>query len=159
MMLSQYFSWEEAAVSQEAARRGIDNSIPRELHANVERMARVMDSIRSQLGRPIHVSSWYRCPALNKALPGSARNSAHMVGLAVDCISPDIGPPLAFAKAISQLILVEPLDQIIHENGQWVHVALPQGGLAREQLLTMRVRRKLGRVLREYQPGLVPLWA
>jgi hypothetical protein len=156
MKISQYFTWEEVSASQEAARRGIDNTIPVELHANALRMAMFMDDIRHQLGSPIIVSSWYRCPKLNKALSGSAKTSMHQQALAVDCICPGIGPPLAFAQAIAELGLIEPYDQLIHEAGQWVHIGLAKENAAREQMLTMKITRlAFGRVKRSYSDGLV----
>lgn len=36
-------------------------------------------------GKPIHVNSGYRCAKHNAAIPGSAKNSRHMLGQAVDC--------------------------------------------------------------------------
>lgn len=154
MKLSTFFTWEEATVSQEATRRGIDNSVPTSLRANVERMAYLMDDIRLKVERPIIVSSWYRCPALNKAIRGS-KSSAHMKGLAVDCICPDLGSPLKFAETIAALMLVEPYDQLIAEAGRWVHIGLTDGD-PRQQLLTMKVEKlAFGRTRQVYLNGLV----
>ena len=50
---------------------------------NIQFMAGVMEAVRLVLERPIIVSSWFRSPALNKAV-GGVRNSAHLYGLAVD---------------------------------------------------------------------------
>ena len=40
--------------------------------------------LRSTFGKPIHISSGYRCPEHNKAIGGSLM-SAHMFGTALDC--------------------------------------------------------------------------
>lgn len=50
---------------------------------SVQLMAAVMENVRKVLQRPIVVSSWFRSPALNKAV-GGVQTSAHLRGLAVD---------------------------------------------------------------------------
>ena len=49
----------------------------------VQLMAAVMENVRLVLQRPIVVNSWFRSPALNKAV-GGVQTSAHLRGLAVD---------------------------------------------------------------------------
>ena len=43
----------------------------------------VLEPIRAHFGKPIKIKSGYRCPALNKAVGGSA-NSQHLLGEAAD---------------------------------------------------------------------------
>ena len=50
---------------------------------NVMIMASFMEDVRKLLQRPIVVNSWFRSPALNKAV-GGVPTSAHLRGLAVD---------------------------------------------------------------------------
>ena len=50
---------------------------------NVQLMAEVIEDVRNLLQRPIMVNSWFRSPALNKAV-GGVQTSAHLLGLAVD---------------------------------------------------------------------------
>ena len=50
---------------------------------NVMLMASYMEDVRKLLQRPIVVNSWFRSPALNKAV-GGVPTSAHLRGLAVD---------------------------------------------------------------------------
>lgn len=53
----------------------------------VEKLVRTADRVRAQAGRPAHVSSGVRCVAHNAELPGSAANSRHLKGWAMDfCI-------------------------------------------------------------------------
>lgn len=49
-----------------------------------EKMVRTVDAIRAKLGKPITISSGVRCQAHNDELPGSAKNSNHLKGLAAD---------------------------------------------------------------------------
>lgn len=50
---------------------------------NVIRLAWELDKIRDEWGGPIGVTSWYRPPAINKAVGGVA-NSPHLEGWAAD---------------------------------------------------------------------------
>ena len=80
----KYFSFQEMERSDTAVRYAIDNSIPEKLKDNVARLVdNVLDPLREAWGRPLTVSSGYRCPALNRAVGGSA-TSHHMDGMAAD---------------------------------------------------------------------------
>ncbi|MEM1425825.1 MAG: D-Ala-D-Ala carboxypeptidase family metallohydrolase, partial [Cyanobacteria bacterium P01_H01_bin.130] len=53
---------------------------------NIITMARRMEQVRSRLGnRPLRITSWYRPPAVNRAI-GGARNSTHLQGHGVDFV-------------------------------------------------------------------------
>ena len=122
-MLSENFSLDEFIFSQTATRLGIDNTPPAEVLANLRRLAQTLEQVRSALkGAPIHISSGYRSPALNRVVKG-ARNSAHVFGLAVDFTAPRFGTVLQTAKAAASSGAA--FDQIIHEFGRWVHLAIP----------------------------------
>ncbi|MEW6080889.1 MAG: D-Ala-D-Ala carboxypeptidase family metallohydrolase [Bacillota bacterium] len=43
-----------------------------------------LQALRSDLGRPVIITSSYRCPEYNGTLPGAAKNSLHMKGMAAD---------------------------------------------------------------------------
>jgi len=149
MQLTEHFSLEELIVSDLAVRRNIDNSPSADIIANLRVLAEGLERVRAVLGKPIHVNSGYRCKALNEAL-NAAPDSRHMLGLAADIVCPQFGSPLTVCRAIAESGL--PIDQIIHEFGQWTHVAVPAaGGVARRQLLT------IAHDGRGYQLGLNPL--
>lgn len=80
----KYFTIEELCKSTTANRLKIDNrcdsGVAVSLAALVEN---VLDPLREWYGKPISVNSGYRCPALNKAVGGSA-TSQHMSGQAAD---------------------------------------------------------------------------
>lgn len=134
--LSKYFTWEEASISQTADRLGIDNSIPPELRANVIETAKQMDRVRDGLGSAIIVTSWYRSPALNTAL-GSKSTSQHILGTAVDFISPRYGKPYQVCKRLIKDMYEYNWDQLILEHS-WIHISfsLPNG-VARNQVLSL----------------------
>lgn len=132
MNITRNFTLEEVVFSDLAIRRGIDNSVPPELMDNVRRQAELMEKIRFELNRPIHITSWYRCPELNAALSNSSKKSAHMLGLACDFVS-RFGTPLQICQALVGKV---EFDQLIDE-GTWVHVGLAEGPL-RNEILTAR---------------------
>lgn len=126
--LTAHFSWAEAAKSTTADAKGIDNTIPATLRPNVERVAAVMEQVRTLLGdHPLKVNSWYRCPALNKAVGGSPK-SAHMQGFAVDFETNHILNAKAFELVATSDIV---FDQLIHEQtksgADWIHLGLSYG--------------------------------
>lgn len=130
MKLSPNFSLEELIASQVAVRRGIDNSPPPAIVSNLVRLAAALERVRALAGRPIAVSSGYRCPPLN-AWVGGASNSMHRSGLAADITCSGIAP-----KALAILIRDSDIqfDQLIYE-GTWVHIGL-SADEPRRQVLT-----------------------
>lgn len=139
-MLSRHFSVREFTNSNEAARLGIDNSIPFELWQNAVRTAEGLEAVKAMLGGvPIYVSSGYRCAALN-AVVGGSPNSDHMKCDAADFTAPAFGSPLAICRAIAaNPIVMARVDQLIHEYGRWVHISF--GPRRRRMLLTIEAGR------------------
>ena len=125
--ITENFSWEEFQRSSKAEELGIDNSIPDESIASQIRslVVTVLQPLRSAFGKPLHINSGYRCPALNKALKG-AKNSQHTKGQAADIASDN---PHRLAELVLQKKL--PFDQMILYN-TFVHIshkhARPQRG-------------------------------
>jgi hypothetical protein len=150
MQLTEHFSLEELIASEIAVRAGIDNTPSGEIAANLRALAEGLERVRATLGgRPLHVTSGYRCAALNAAIGGAA-NSMHMRGLAADIICPQFGSPLAVCRAIAVADFVT--DQVIHEFGRWTHVAFaPAGAEPRRELLT------IASAAGGYQRGLNPI--
>lgn len=131
----KYFTVAEFVRSDTADRRAIDNRLPKELLPNVQALVNnVLDPLREAYGKPIRINSGFRCPALNKAVKGSA-TSDHMTGRAADITG---GSP-AENKKLFYLIqsLGLPFDQVIDEkNFAWVHVSYREGA-NRKQVLAL----------------------
>lgn len=131
----KYFTVVEFVRSDTADRRAIDNRLPKELLPNVQALVNnVLDPLREAYGKPIRINSGFRCPALNKAVKGSA-TSDHMTGRAADITG---GSP-AENKKLFYLIqsLGLPFDQVIDEkNFAWVHVSYREGA-NRKQVLAL----------------------
>ena len=137
MNLTEHFTLSEFTISQEAARRDIDN-MPDELAlSELKRTAELLEKVRALLGGvPILISSGYRCPKLNAAVGGSS-NSAHLWGGAADFTAPGFGTPGDVAIKIARESLLD-YDQLILEFGSWVHIGRAMPTYApRRQLLTI----------------------
>ena len=132
MNLSQHFTLEEFTFSQTAARLGIDNTPSASVVGNLTVLASTLERIRTLLGRPITITSGYRCPDLNKAA-GGAVNSAHKEGLAADIKVAGLTP-----KQVCEAIRDSGIefDQVIHEFQSWCHIGLTRGK-ARNECLTI----------------------
>lgn len=84
MKLSNNFSLEELIKSDTANKYGIKNN-PNQLELiNLKNLAtKILQPIREAYGKPIIISSGYRCSQLNSKV-GGARNSDHLFGAAAD---------------------------------------------------------------------------
>ena len=120
----KYFTIKEMTKSATAQRKGINNDpsiqVCQSLTALIEK---VLDPLREAYGKPIIVTSGYRCEKLNKAVGGAA-SSQHVKGEAADIRSVQDTPEEN--KKLFDLIvkLGLPFDQLINEyNYDWVHVS------------------------------------
>ena len=124
MKLSKNFTLAEIEHSSTAKRLGINNEMPKEHIANMQRLiTELIQPMRDALG-PIRISSGYRSPQLNRAIGGSTK-SQHCKGEALD---------LQFWKEgqmcnqeIYQWVLKSGLqfDQMINEfDFAWIHISL-----------------------------------
>jgi uncharacterized protein YcbK (DUF882 family) len=84
-------------------RRGARNSAPpRKLWANIVPTLRVVDDLRSELGKSIVILSSYRSQAYNAAINGAATKSYHMSFMALDIAVSGYSP-----KQIHALLLAK----------------------------------------------------
>ena len=120
----KHFTFQELTKSATAKRKGIDNSPSMQVRANLAALVeKVLDPLREAYGKPIVVTSGYRCEKLNRAVGGAA-SSQHVKGQAADIRSVQDTPEEN--KKLFDLIvkLGLPFDQIINEyNYDWVHVS------------------------------------
>lgn len=130
--MGKYFTVAEIIRSETAAKKGIDNKLPKGLLPNVQALiGSILDPLREAYGKPITVTSGYRCEALNKAVKGSP-TSDHKNGRAADIV----GTPNTRAENRRLFYLIQelslPFGQLIWEKGNaegpdWVHVSLSTG--------------------------------
>ena len=135
MNLTQHFTLEEMTASQTAARMGLSNEPSDAQQAALKKTAELLEVVRAALGsKPMTITSGYRSPEVNQAV-GGVGHSAHMDGMAADFICPSFGTPLEICRALASRQPALEFDQLIHEYGQWVHIAW--GNPQRRQVLTI----------------------
>ena len=82
--ISKNITYAEAIHSQTAKRRGIDNTPNPAQLENMKLVAeKIFEPLRSWVGGPIKVNSFFRSPELNTAIGGVA-SSQHCKGQAID---------------------------------------------------------------------------
>jgi zinc D-Ala-D-Ala carboxypeptidase len=67
MNLTPNFTLQEMTISQTAERHGIDNIPNSEQIINLKRVCTVLEAVRATIGKPVMVSSGFRCEALEVA--------------------------------------------------------------------------------------------
>jgi hypothetical protein len=130
----KYFTIEEMTKSATAKKKGINNTPnANEKAALVALVENILDPLREAYGKPIIVTSGFRCEKLNKAV-GGAKSSQHRLGQAAD-IRSKVDTPEENKKLWDLIIKLKlPFDQMINEYGfDWVHVSY--GPRNRRQLL------------------------
>ena len=134
MKLSKNFTLAEIEHSSTAKRLGINNEMPKEHIANMQRLiTELIQPMRDALG-PIRISSGYRSPQLNRAIGGSNR-SQHSKGEALDLQFWSKGKMKN--KDIYDWVLESGLqfDQMINEfDYAWIHISLKETGNRRSVL-------------------------
>ena len=123
-----YFTIKELSRSSTAEKLGIDNTPTPEIRAKLNTLISVLDKIREQYGKPIFVTSGFRCPMLNKAV-GGVNSSQHVKGEAADLVGrndDETRKIFETAKAFGQF------DQLLYEKNSkgniWVHISYKASG-------------------------------
>ncbi len=120
----QYFTLNELTKSDTAIRKGINNTPNAEQIKNLETLVNyILDPLRKYYGKPIIVTSGFRCKELNNIVGGS-KTSDHMTGCAVDIRT--VQDTKEENKKLFDLALKLnlPFDQLIDEyNYDWVHIS------------------------------------
>lgn len=125
MQLTKNFSLEELTASSTAKAKNIDNT-PLPVHiGNLRELAiRILQPVRDIYGKPMTITSGYRCPALNKAVGGVA-TSQHLLGEAADIVVPDNKELFKLMKQLVENEVIEVGQLLDENNGSWIHVSLP----------------------------------
>lgn len=134
----KHFTLDEMIHSDTADRLGIDNTPTSEAIQCIDDLVtNVLDNLRGGWGRPIIVTSGYRCNELNAAV-GGARNSQHLKGQAADIVSDDFE---AFHRFVRRWCKDNDFDQCIFEYSggrEWVHISYVEGR-NRRQVMDLNV--------------------
>lgn len=131
--LTKNFSWEEFYESPTAKAKHIDNTPNEDVRKNIYNLAaKILQPIREAFGKPIVISSGYRCFRLNSVV-GGASNSDHLYGAAADIrtVSNSLKDNKELWDVINKLVKEGKIScrQVIWEYGTkvgplWVHVSV-----------------------------------
>ena len=131
MKITKNFTLEELTKTS----TGIENQPNKEVIAALIRLCgKVLQPAREMYRKPIHITSGFRSPAVNKAV-GGVRNSQHTLGEAADIT--------VFTKEENKKlfeIIRDNLsfDQLINERDySWIHVSYRSAESNRKQVLKL----------------------
>ncbi len=136
----KYFTLDELTASATAKRRGIKNVPSEEERLNlIALVGAVLDPLREKYGKPVYVSSGYRCRQLNRNV-GGVTGSQHVKGEAADIYS---GEGVMENYMLGRLIVaLGNFDKVIFENvgrhdlyPEWIHVSWRRTGENRHSIL------------------------
>lgn len=120
----KYFTLNELTKSDAAKRSKINNTPNKQEENNLIALVNyILDPLREAYGKPIIVTSGFRCERLNKLVNGS-KTSQHRTGQAADIrtVEDTVEENKKLFDLIQELNL--PFDQLIDEyNFDWVHVS------------------------------------
>ena len=126
MSISKHISYKEGVYSRTATRLGIKNNPNADQMKNMILIAEeVFEPLRTYVGGPIKINSFFRSPELNKAIGGSSK-SQHCHGQAIDL--DDTFGRATNAEMYEFIKKYLDFDQMIWEfgnddNPDWVHVS------------------------------------
>lgn len=129
--LSENFTLGEMIASDTAKKLKIDNSPTLLAIMHLEELCKnLLQPIRNAYGKPIKVTSGYRCYRLNRAVGGSS-TSVHPIGWAAD-LKPVSGSYADFEKFVVNFLKESgiPFDQCIRETSgktKWLHIGYKNG--------------------------------
>ena len=124
--LSKHVSYKEGVYSTTALRLGLKNDPSDDHLVNMINISeKVFEPLRTHVGGPIKINSFYRGPELNKAIGGSSK-SQHCHGQAIDI--DDTYGNASNAEMYNWIKANLDYDQMIwefgtDENPDWVHVS------------------------------------
>lgn len=132
------FSMSELIYSETAILKNINNMPDiNSLDNLLELIIFCLQPIRDKIGKPMIITSGYRCPEVNKLVKGAV-NSQHLKGQAADFIIKGMTPQQIVFKIATMGI---EFDQCIEEhskNAHWVHISYVKGK-NRKQTLVLNI--------------------
>ena len=150
IQLSKNFWLDEFTRSETAIRLGRPiNDVQDEIIERLKGLCKhILQPLRDDVRRSIHITSGYRPPWLNRMIGGSSR-SQHRFGSAADFIVASKTPRTVCDRIIH---LELPFDQLIHEFGAWTHVSWVDRGTDHRGAVLSAIKGANGKTI--YSPGL-----
>lgn len=126
MKLSEHFTLEEMVRSETASRNKIANNPSQAEKDWLQYLCiNVLEPLRAHMGRPISVSSGYRCPKLNTLVGGVAK-SQHQYGQAADIriIDKEDGDKIFAYLKTNKFVSKALYERSKSTGSRWIHVAV-----------------------------------
>lgn len=121
--LTKNFSVSEFARSKVADQLGIINDPAADcMIPQIKQTAELLQKIRDKYGKPIYISSGYRCPELNDAV-GGVWNSDHLSGNAADIYSEDTEELWNCIVEMIKNQEIEVCQLINYKHYKWIHIS------------------------------------
>jgi len=145
MNLSANFTLKELTRSDTADRLDIDNTPNEEQIESLRLLCEnILQPVRDHFGKPVKISSGFRCSALNQATGGSS-NSDHCKGQACDfeidgLSNPDVAQWIMDNLEYTQLILEFYVQG--QPNSGWIHCSFDPNNLKKQELTATKVAGK-----------------
>ena len=138
----KYFTLKEMTRSSTAEKFNIDNTPSTYIVENLDRLVtNVLDPLRYSWGKPIRVTSGYRCFLLNQMV-GGVKNSQHLSGKAADIQPLNYKDIDKFIDFVKDWCLHNDFDQCIVEKsnpGKWIHISYNDPSLNRRKFFSLNV--------------------
>lgn len=124
MNLTPHFQLEELACTNNATYKQKNIDEAKKIMGRMYQLAGFAERVREIVGKPLIITSGYRCPELNKAI-GGAITSQHIFCEAIDFVVKGLRPEDVFNRIVTSDLKY---NQIIIERNtkgsQWVHVSI-----------------------------------
>lgn len=123
MLLTPHFSLEELTITSNKELKATNQVQAEKQLGKMYMLAGFAERVREIVGRPLIITSGYRCPALNKAVGGAA-SSQHKLAEAIDfkckgLTNEQIACKIAASDLKFQQLIIE------HSKGvAWIHVSI-----------------------------------
>jgi uncharacterized protein YcbK (DUF882 family) len=121
--LSEHFMLSEMLQSETAVRNNFTEQFnpSQDIIDNLTNLCQfVLEPLRAKIGKPIVITSAYRCERVNGSVPGSANHSQHELGCAADTHVEGMSVEdwYQFIRASGV-----PFGQLIQEFSNWAHIS------------------------------------
>lgn len=145
IQLTAHFKLSEFTRSNTASKYHIDNTPSEEVVKNLKALCEnILEPLREWYGKPIVISSGFRCPALNNHPDvRGAINSQHMKGEAADLHLPSIA---IGRQRVEHLLEFAHFNHLIWEHDRygnyWIHISYKRDDSKNRQLYTPNLLKK-----------------
>lgn len=123
MNLTPHFTLEELAVTTNKECKELNLKRAEENLGKMYMLAGFAERVREIVGKPMTITSGFRCPKLNKAVGGSS-TSQHIAGEAIDFVCRGLTAEQIACKIAASDLKFQQLIIETSKGKSWVHIAI-----------------------------------